>query len=424
MSLSVFVSHSTNPQAGSPHPVGADDRSFLEDLCSRLGDITDGGEPIFKVNADYKNLRAGDHWRAKLLAGLGVCGAGVVLLNRQAIAHSEWVHTEASIMRWRNWLSECSPLILILYGPGSRDAFGTTAKWKPLAFGEIHLLANGTEFSGPVLPAAAFDELVAALKCADGRCDLGRFGLLREAIETRLKKAAAADQPNLGTSREEADKLIEEGPGGIHDLLDRWGYLLGSGEKRELIEFIAPWWVEPDSSCHLAKLSQPEVEQRDFSVTGKIPVYMAQMYVQHACVQPPDSSWRVATVTAKGGQAAGPEFYASVVEEVRSGLIAAYRAAWDDPQNVEDDEINLLVRINRDAGRPTFVALPNHVAGDGEVRKAVLTAFSGVSLLHVTATAEQARAIAGCQALVPLPQADHVRDAYYAYKGAMSRIAT
>lgn len=394
MAISVFISHSTNE---------TDDKPFLLDLCQRLEAIKVNGEPALDVQVDTDLLHAGDSWRSKILGAVGRCQAGVVLLNRKAITESWWVHTEASILRWRQWLGEDIVLVLVLRGGGSNASFLEAAKWQPLAFGELQFLGRRREFTEPTLPANAFDELEKALKHAAQPSSGGRYEKLRAGVVAHLRRAFANAGVGDPVVRQETDRLLEEGPRRVLDLIEEHGTVLDPQPVLNVIELVAPWWIDPVSTCRLANAVADDAPVA-YSFNGSDLRYTPFMYVRNACCQGPDFSWKVIPVTGARGRQGTIHFEEDIVSEVRAGLRMAYRKVWPDRlEQVTDEEINEQVRSLRGQRRPTFVALPPHLSGSAQIVKTILLAFPHVHLLLMTETQKDAEGLGYAQALEPLP---------------------
>lgn len=426
MPLTIFISHSTKKGRRDPDElVTSDHRSFLLDLCDRLNKFEDPtGEKPFKVLVDRELLNVGDPWRKKLIDGLGTCGAGMVLLNKKAITRSDWVLAEANILRWRDWREENFLLVLVALGEGSRDAFQAEGKWKPLAFSEVQFLNGGSELTGPAMPAPVFDELTTRLPRVTEDRPETRFEALELAVRFELQEALRGDAKKK--AEDEARKLMELGPAGLHDLVQRLGTYLDPDRWLQVVEVIACWWIDPSSACHLAKAADPAVRQSSFSLTGAKIRYTPRLYARHACFLPPRLSWKVADrITASSGQQQPVAFRKTVVDEVRKNLIGIYRHAWDDPTDVDDDEIRKLIRdyLELKPPVPTFVALPSHVAADVAVKNTILATFPGLAFLHFTGDPATARAIPNCQPLEPLPRLEEEITAHGDYRTARGRLS-
>ena len=427
MPLTIFISHSTNKGPDDTDELVTEEhREFLLDLRDRLNNYTDeNGEKPFQVQVDIDLLKWNDPWRKKLIDGLGTCGAGMVLLNKKAITASKWVLTEANILRWRSWREKDFRLALVLLGDNSSDAFQATGAWKPLAFSEVQFLGRGQQFTGPALPEAVFKELVDGLPRQNEDAPMTRFQNLELKLTQALKAALSEDGREYAAA--EARRLMEEGPKGLHGLLDRLDPYIVAEKWRGVVEAIACWWIDPRSSAPLANCGDPGGSSRSYSLTGRKVGYTPKLYARHASFKTWQTSWKVADrITASGGQQGGPEFRKAVVGEVGADLKRIYKTARPDklPEQITDDDVKELLRNYR--GRnppvPTFVALPNHIATDVYVREAILTAFPGVSFLHLASDAAAARSIPNCLPLEPLPEIDAESEAYSDYTTALGRV--
>ena len=134
--------------------------------------------------------------------------------------------------------------------------------------------------------------------------------------------------------------------------------------------------------------------------------YTPAMYVRHACCLGAAYAWKVLPIGANAGVQGTAAFLDSVVAEVRRELKAAFRRVWPDGEGVTDAQINLQLEslLAMDPPRPTFVALPDHVAANKAVADAILSAFPRLKLLLMTTSPQRAAAIAHAVPLVPLPE--------------------
>jgi hypothetical protein len=396
MAMQVFLSHS----AGDVQA----DADFVEDLHERLLAVkADDGSPQFEVFFDRDNLRAADPWRQKLFDFLGACHGGVVVLNERAIQSDKypWVHTEASILRWRTWMGEQLPLVLMLRGAGSQALYAQRKEWEPLAFGEVQFLGARKEFVDATLDTAAFDVLVAQLKASGVANDGTRYGQLREALRSEIKRIPF-DEPGVA---EWTKRLLAEGPAGLSALIDKKGYL--SDEAKQAIEtaldLIAPWWIDVQSSARLASAAT-DPALSTFAVNGSRTDYTPLMYVRQACCLSANVAWKVLPILGNSGTQGTQAFLDSIVAEVRRVLKSAFPKVWPPTEEVSDEDMNELIdSLLGKQRRPTFIALPPHLAADKTVADAVHAVFPNLKLIALTRTPEQAAAIAHAVPLTPLP---------------------
>ena len=414
MAIQVFLSHSAGDVP--------EDAAFLDDLRTRLAAVqAPDGTAQFEIFFDRENLLAGDHWRKKLLETLGSCHAGVVVLNERALKVDEfpWVHTEASILRWRLWMGEKLALILMLRGKDSAKLYAARREWQPLGFDEIQFLGARKEYTEATLDEAAFGTLVKQLLLAkDMEPAKTRYGLLRGALQRWLERVPL----DPARAREWTEKLLLVGPAGLPRLIAE-----AVAPMKEPLEqahgLIAPWWVDPSSSCLLTSAAV-EATPVAFALNGSDIQYTPRMYVHHACCLGPDVAWKVLPVRAAPGVQSTAEFLDKVVAEVRKQLIDAYRRAWFGRDDVSDEEINDHVAslLRDDPPQPTFVALPHGVAADKAVAQEILAKFPLVKLILMTQTPEQARAIAHAVPLEPLPDPVAEKAELTRYRTTLTRL--
>lgn len=413
MSARIFISHSTR---------GTGDKRFLEDLRNRLESVREDGEALFDVVVDISHLKAGDYWRPKLLNFLDSCCAGIVLLNREAIEDSDWVHAEASILRWRKWRKEQVCLILILVGNGTLQAFDNQGKWKPLAFNELQFLSRAREFTGPYIDEEGFEDLLKALRPVTALCQETKYEKLRTAVITQLTAFLEGNMsgPEI---RKEAELLLEQGLKRIPPLVENHGLGRPTESLENVIELVAPWWINPVSSCRLAcpeEASRPAI----FNLNGSDLDYTPLMYVQNACCLGPDLSWKVIQLLAEGLPCQEDLLLEEAVDRVRKGLKHAYRKVWRrrSAQQIDDGQLNRLIEGSRRHQRPTFVAMPASLGADGKIPNAIFAAFPKVDLLLMANTPEEVMAIEYGEPLLPLPDPQTEETEYDNYLTARSTL--
>jgi hypothetical protein len=362
------------------------------------------GSPQFEVICDFQELKVGEHWRKKLFDHLGDCNAGVVVLNDRALdtANYPWVHTEASVLRWRALSGENVPLFPLLRGAGTRDKWSTAKAWEPLAFRELQSLAHREEILADTLDPAAFDELVQELKDKADTSAASGYESLRETLKGHIE-TIPVKQNQL---REWTDRLLKEGPEALHDLVNK-------NKPKDIdavvgaLEVIGPWWVDPRASCRLAaaavkdpRLPKPQV----FAVNGSQVRYTPLMYVRHACALRVTVPWKILPITGRASSQGTTAFINATVDEVRRTLIAAFPRVWPD-KNATDAEIvaQLQASLDDEPSRPTFIALQPEIAADKQLAEAILAAFPPLRLILLAETREAAAAIAHAVPLEPLP---------------------
>ena len=414
MPLQIFVSHSARKEIGDPDDmVTTDHLAFLQNLCRRLAEYEENGENPFSVIVDY-DMEVGRSWRKLLLDGVGACSAGIILLNKKAITVSDWVITEANVMRWRDWNEDSFLLVLVALGEGSRAAFEVEGKWEPMAFREVQFLDGGREFSGPAMSDEAFTKLVTSLP---RRHEESPF----EKMQKRLRKKVhdALDEERKDDAEREANGLLAKGPDGLHDLVERQrGYLTSDWQAWiDLVDEVACWWVEPQAALPLAN-GHPETSRQSFSLNCSKVNFTPRQYVRHACCRERAWAWKVVDgITANSGQQDEAQFLSAVVDEVRTKLKRVYRLSWPElcHEEIADVHIRELIFDNAAARESIFVVLPHNVAGNVTVKSAILNTFPGVKFLHTATDERAARAFEDCLLLEPPLDPDDEHRAHKAY---------
>ncbi|MGD9211102.1 MAG: toll/interleukin-1 receptor domain-containing protein [Desulfobacteraceae bacterium] len=408
MPIRVFISHSTNQTENKP---------FLKDLCQRLKAETKAGQSVFEVFVDTQ-INTGESWRVKLLNWISKCQAGIVLLNKKAITMSDWVHTEATLLRWRQWLDGDVMLILVLLGQDTQQLFDKTTKWHPLSFGDIQFLKgdNGLEFTAPTIDTTAYEKMVAHLK--QSKKIKTSFDKLRVGLQTSLESAfkdSCIDGKKIETL---VNTLLIEGPKQIDPLINEYSmsFACKPAPIKIALDLIAPWWVNPVASCPLCMPINRSQTHNAYCLNSSNPQYYrytSMMYIRHAvCLAPQFSKKRMVFVQGNSGYQDIQKHIEEVMNEVTSGLknligkqrIEDLLYAVPDKRELDADihrEINEWLERKIEKRQPIFIVLPPHITVNTKLINKIFSTYPLVKLLLIMESKEAALKIKHAKQLKP-----------------------
>jgi hypothetical protein len=137
------------------------------------------------------------------------------------------------------------PLILLLYGQGSADAFDNGGQWEPLQFKEVQFVKDGDnrEFGGQTVPSTAYQQIKDKIKTATANDKFGykRFQqLLGEALQSAYSVArnlTGNDLKNL------VQPFIEDELSHLHNLLKSDALLFSKPQINQIADTLSPLWV-------------------------------------------------------------------------------------------------------------------------------------------------------------------------------------
>ncbi len=418
MSIKVFISHGTKE---------TDDKPFLLDLKKRLSEIKDNNEELFDIFVDEDELHVGDSWRVKLFNELSKCQAGIVLLNTRATV-SEWVHTEASILRWREWMGENIILILIYLDDEAKSKVQKEAKWKPLCFTEIQFLGRGAVYSEGKLDDHGFNELLTSLKeVGVDNFQKTEYEKLQEGIQTALVQAFKDSGTRDDTIKKEVEALLKKGPERINGLIDDYSNIFENNPNPigVALDLIAPWWIDPTSSCQITRLSANPEEKVAFTLSCLKVKYTPMMYIRHACCKGPKFVNGMAQISGMSGFQGSGKHIDQIMDQVHmalKGCLARFLindldAIEDETERLErtDQEINDWIAREKNRNNPVFVVIPHPISSNEDLANAIFNKYPEARLLLQTKTKEDARSISHGQPLEPLPDSREEERHYNKY---------
>jgi len=276
----LFISHSTKDRLLAEGGAAVD--PALRDRLTRVQRVRDATVSTLEARGhfilfDQHELKPGDDWRSELLAWLGLCDGAAIFLTPDS-ALSDWVRYEAAILTWRRWANDRLRVVPVLLGIDESDL-------DRLGFGP-HGMKDVQALRATTVELAAF-----AANDADA---IQAFALrLAERFDGLGDQLGGQEEPNEPIWRWGAELVTRLFPA-REEILERawtvlkippreWGdkrarltvlahYLLEADVQTmqealvtlkagyvdpmtwvQLVQLVAPAWVEPGPACVLAR---------------------------------------------------------------------------------------------------------------------------------------------------------------------------
>ena len=255
--IKVFVSHASNEDEAQTR--------FVDDLVARL-------KQQFEIFYDRETIASGAPWRKRILAGLGAANAGLVILSQRALNPAfPWVHTEATVMRWKQLTQDGQsdfPLLILFYGQHSKAQFDNDPKWDPLQFSEINFVRDNTElvFSGERCSDAVVSDIATQLEKASCTDLFGFDGFaqdLRHELNDAIRSRGAMDHQGFEGLFE---NLVTNELTALNELIKQSPRSYRREPMAYVLDALAPLWV-PHEACHyLAQTLDVNCVNRSFAI--------------------------------------------------------------------------------------------------------------------------------------------------------------
>jgi hypothetical protein len=282
------------PIAGRAIRLFISHRSHSLQARQRLDTIAALLEPQgIEVIYDKEQIKDGRTWREVINAMLIACDAAAILLTPSAL-ESEWVLKEATILRWRHDRDVRFPLLPVVLDGLEIDALKANRLWDPVDLPEL----QGAQGDAAAV-AAALEQTIEPLKAqlrptpldllvVDIAARLGSY------TEQRLQLAVNAigeevptdviDQPNR-LAHAIARWMLRQPPPALARVaaaLKKLGTALQVGDAVDVINLVAPLWIELDAASTFARSSQQEAARRDLVIGCARPGETVRQYVARA----------------------------------------------------------------------------------------------------------------------------------------------
>lgn len=297
MSIRVFISHSTwlKPELDEVLQKQIPCHlKLLEGLCSRLKDASN---PDFDIVID-RDIPAGYHWREYLFEKMVECQAGIVLLNKQALFHSEWVNIEVSILGWRAITDKSNfRLIIVPFGGITEVDIAENKLWGPIALNEIQVQKRGgLDENDPAAVNRLFDDIVKTLQelpdydepapsgwLVDRLCNLLPSDInILKAIGKSLNYSLNGSSSLIAIRRQIAHYIYKKGPSSIFQLV-RCTSLPIAWNGEHILEILSTYWVDISASIGILSSCQCKETPNIIALNGKEVGYTPKIYVRQVC---------------------------------------------------------------------------------------------------------------------------------------------
>jgi hypothetical protein len=252
------------------------------------------GKAGVEVLYDKEQITEGERWREVINAMLAECDAAVILITPEALK-SPWVLKESTILRWRYDRDPSFPLLPVVYSKIDRTKLKKHRLWNPIDLPAIQFLASDdiAKIASSVKKTLA--PLASQLQPAP-------LDLLADQIALSLAKASPK---NL---RRVTQSLQEPIPADFSDERHRLAYALARWSLRqtppalermaatlallgksfpadnacEILELIAPMWVELDAASWFVRANLRHAGLRDLAIACVQPAQTVSQYVDRA----------------------------------------------------------------------------------------------------------------------------------------------
>ena len=366
--LRVFVSHSSH---------APDARAWLEAFVSDLGQ----GEDQVEVLVDKELITGGDRWRAVINVMLAECDAAVVLITPDALA-SSWVLKEATILRFRHDQGSGFPLLPVVQDIGP-DELKHNRLWDPVDLPELQFLTG----DGAAEAAAAIKKKLAPLARQNRQTPLD---LLAADIAFKLKTTEsdriqyALDELSETIPFQLGDKqrclayaiarwMIRQSPPAlmrVAEALTRLGNTFPTTDAREILNLVAPIWVDLDAASWFVRANCQHSDFRDIAIACRQPDPTLRQFIDRAYM--PDSSPLFRQLNGVTGGAHS--------DDIARELRAVVRPELEINRPLNDAEIDeKLSQLNT----RIYVALP--LPYDRQVVTALQTRFQRITFVFFAA---------------------------------------
>lgn len=345
----IFISHSAKDVAA---------REILSKLYTAIN-------KEYEVLLDRKRLLPTDPWRKELHTWMGLCQGAVVLLSEHALRHSPWVQKEATVLSYRREMDKQFILVLVLVPPVDAVMLKQEEDFAPLELDAIQAAYGTTdEIVEQVLESLKplKDELDQRAPLRNIEKSVGRIlSELAQEDRTPLFAAAAKLGKRLHWKSNErygeqlARELLSADLEKAVNVLEFLAKSIpGSGIKlAEVLNTLAPFWVEPDAVSELLRMNKRPPRQRAVRVNGAACPFTGKSYIRRARV---DKDLLFATITrpSRVWEELKPEAKLDeLIKEIHKQLELGFEE--DDEPSAEDIERQVRNIGNEE---PMFVIVP------------------------------------------------------------------
>lgn len=367
-----------------PYPRIFVSHSAKDDLASRtLKAVERKLKAEFDVFIDRLRLQPGQQWRNELFTRM-YRSHGAVILFSEPVFDSTFVPTEVSILGSRPYLDPDFKLVPVLLGGVTRER--VEERFSAVRLSEIQMVRGDK-------PAKVAEEVRRALlplvqkqapQTPFDKLELLIANLLKDVPQAALRGAAQTLGSDLSVWEPDADlqtklarelwqaDLIKSTQAISEDL----GSYLDEQKVKDLVELIAPSWVDPGMAGLIPKVAKGERGRRALAVNGTIE-FTAKMFVRRACCRAPRWSWPIVSVTAAWDERPAESLRAEITAALKSKLLDA---------DASDAHLHKILERRETQGslnEPIFVMFPKPVPPP-EVLSELRQAFPTVTFFLLT----------------------------------------
>lgn len=288
----VFISHSAKEESAS------------KALSALVGALT---TEQFDVLLDKTRLELGGEWREELHSWMCLCHGAVILFSDAALA-SEWVLQEATILNWRR--RNDSQFVLIPVFLDDVEAAIPHSRFRHLALMEVQgiakmgqdeMIAKLVERLKPLheqrrrwTPQEELEQRLAQIIYREVRLEvLDQF--CREFHAAALPWVPGRD-PYVAMARRMLQAEFDTAMYGVR----RVAPYFSRTARRQLLELLAPTWVDLRPALRIQEISSRRDGQRTLGVNGSLIDFTAHMYVRRASFSNP--TWKLVTAHSAIGE--------------------------------------------------------------------------------------------------------------------------
>ena len=342
--LRVFVSHS----------------SHTPDALARLEALVEGlseGEGRVDVLFDKEQITQGARWREVIHAMLAECDAAIILVTPDAL-QSSWVLKEATILRWRH--DRDPKFELFVSANVDMAELKKNRLWDPIDLPEIQFAAS----DNAVMTAASMKKKLAPLAA---QLQPAPLDLLADEIVGLLGKASPKYlQSALNSLNEHVPFEVNDQHQRLAYAIARWilrqpppalermattltllGKAFPAADARQIIDIVAPMWVELDAASWFVRAHWQHPNFRDVAIACKRPAQTLKQYVDRAYI--PSRPPRFLLLNGVTGGAHSDD----VAQELRAVL----RRPLKDTLGIQLNDSDIDDFLSRTTAR-LYVALP------------------------------------------------------------------
>ncbi|MEA2174820.1 MAG: hypothetical protein QOD00_2412 [Blastocatellia bacterium] len=390
-------------------------------------------EQEFKVLCDQERLGkeedqllAGQDWRAKLFYWMSQAQGAVIIFSERALA-SDWVRAESSILAWRRLMdrNQRFTLIPVLLDPVKRSDL-EQKQFSPMRLTELELVRNQ---DAARISAKVREGLAHLLKGQPPETFIEKLErkiarLLRHVDEPELKSAAQSIGANIDEWGADtnpqmmlAAEMIRRGLSSAVRVLLELDVSLTREARRELIDLVAPTWVDLSAASGIPEIAAREGARRLLRVNGGlmgVEEFTGNSFIRRACGRSPDLAWAVLPIPNAAGEDAVGYYKHAIRKQLQSRVVKV--------ENAKDPQIrSVLERKDRDQ-EPVFILfsppLPDRAVLD-ELRREFPT-LTFFLLTGDCTVSEQVRELSGGEFLQPELKAGEEQNAYDEYVYALT----